>query len=66
MTDDGIIVSNREPKIAESLIEENLTEEEYKEFDTLKSIEVDIEQAQYIQTLGQGWAAPLDKFMDEL
>lgn len=66
MLDDGIITSNREPKIANSLIEENLTEDDYKEFDTLKSIEIDIEQAQYIQTLGQGWAAPLDKFMDEL
>lgn len=52
MLDDGIITSNREPKIANSLIEENLTEDDYKEFDTLKSIEIDIEQAQYIQTLG--------------
>lgn len=32
----------------------------------MKSIEIDVEQAEYLQTLGQGWAAPLDKFMDEL
>jgi len=44
MTDDRIVVSNREPKIADSLIE-TLTEEQLAEFDTLKSLEVDIEQA---------------------
>jgi len=26
MSDDGLVVANKEPKIAESLIEENLTE----------------------------------------
>lgn len=66
MIDDGIVVSNQEPKIADSLIEENLTEEESLELDALKYIEIDVEQAEYLQTLGQGWAAPLDKFMDEL
>lgn len=66
MFDDQIIRSNQEPVIADSLIEENLTEEELKEFSELPSIEIDVEQAEYLQTLGQGWAAPLNKFMDEL
>lgn len=51
MRDDKILVSNREPKIAESLIE-NLSEEQLAEFDTLQSLEIDVEQAEYIQTLG--------------
>jgi 3'-phosphoadenosine 5'-phosphosulfate synthase len=63
--DDKLIVSNKEPKIADSLIE-TLSEEELKEISELQSIEIDVEQAEYIQTLGQGWAAPLNKFMDEL
>jgi 3'-phosphoadenosine 5'-phosphosulfate synthase len=29
-------------------------------------LEVNVEQAEYIQTIGQGWAYPLNKFMDEL
>lgn len=66
MFDDGIVESNLETKIAESLIEENVTEEERVEFEGLKSIEIDVEQAEYLQTLGQGWSAPLHKFMNEL
>lgn len=48
MLDDGIVRSNTEPKIAESLIEENITEQELSELDALKYIEIDIEQAEYI------------------
>eukprot|EP00347_Sterkiella_histriomuscorum_P019046 403343169 len=66
MFDDGIVVSNKDPVIAESLIEESISESERLELDTLKYIEIDVEQAEYLQTLGQGWAAPLNKFMDEL
>ena len=66
MVDDHIIESNKETKIAESLIEENITEQELVELDALKYIEIDVEQAEYLQTLGQGWAAPLDKFMNEI
>lgn len=51
MRDERILVSNREPKIADSLIED-LTAEQLLEFDSLKSIEIDVEQAEYIQTLG--------------
>lgn len=65
MTDDKIIRSNSAPRVAESLIE-SVSEEEAQTFRTLKSIDIDIEQAEYLQTLGQGWAFPLQKFMDEL
>jgi len=36
------------------------------DFKSLKSIDIEVEQAEYLQTLGQGWAFPLQKFMDEL
>lgn len=65
MVDEGIVVSNRQTHIAESLIE-TPSEEELAEFNTLKSIEIEVEQAEYVQTIGQGWAYPLNKFMDEL
>lgn len=32
----------------------------------LKSLDIEVEQAEYLQTIGQGWAFPLRKFMDEL
>lgn len=66
LIDEGIVESTRETHIAKSLIEENLTEEQLKEFAGLKTIDIDVEQAEYIQTLGQGWAYPLNKFMDEI
>lgn len=66
MEDDGIIESNTKPRVVESLVEENVSEEERKEFEGLKSIDIDREQVEYLQTLGQGWAYPLQKFMDEL
>lgn len=65
LLDEGIVSSTKATTIAKSQVE-TLTEEQLKEFDEIKSIEVDTEQAEYIQTLGQGWAFPLYKFMDEL
>jgi len=65
MIDEGLVSPTRETHIAKSLIED-LTEEQLKEFNDLKSIDIEVEQAEYIQTIGQGWAYPLDKFMDEL
>ncbi len=66
MIDDKIIVSNQTPRVVDSLIETNISVEELESFKTLKSIDLDIEQAEYLQTLGQGWAFPLQKFMDEM
>jgi ATP sulfurylase len=52
--------------VVDSLIETSLSVEELESFKTLKSIDIDIEQVEYLQTLGQGWAFPLQKFMDEM
>ena len=65
MVDDKIIVSNQAPRVVDSLIE-TLSADELESFKTLKSIDIDIEQAVYLQTLGQGWSFPLQKFMDEM
>jgi hypothetical protein len=48
MTDDGIIESNNKPRVVESHIEENVTDEERKEFEALKSIDIDREQVEYL------------------
>lgn len=47
MEDDGILESNTKPRVVESLIEE-VSEEERKEFDGLKSIDIDREQVEYL------------------
>lgn len=65
LNDDGIIESNTKPRVVESLVE-RLSEDELATFKTLKSIDIEVEQAEYLQTIGQGWAFPLQKFMDEL
>lgn len=66
MIDDGILIDHSKPHVADSLIEENLTEAEKNEFETLKSIDLEIEQVEYLQTIAQGWAYPLKNFMNEL
>ena len=66
MIDDKILISNQAPRVVDSLIETTISVEELESFKTLKSIDIDIEQVEYLQTLGQGWAFPLQKFMDEM
>jgi hypothetical protein len=56
--DDKIISSNQKPRVVDSMIE-SVSEEEMASFKTLKSIDIEIEQGEYLQTLGQGWAFPL-------
>jgi 3'-phosphoadenosine 5'-phosphosulfate synthase len=65
LVDDQIITSNSAPHIVDSIIEE-VSEADRVEFGKLKSLDIDVEQVEYIQTIGQGWAYPLQKFMDEL
>jgi ATP sulfurylase len=60
-----VLKDNSERKVAQSLYE-TVNDEERKELDTLLSVEIDVEQVEYLQTLAQGWAHPLNKFMDEL
>ena len=51
--------------MANSLIEE-MTEEERVELNKLPSIEIDdMEQVHYLSTLSEGWAFPLNRFMNE-
>jgi hypothetical protein len=47
MEDDGIIESNNKPRVVDSLIEV-ISEEERKELDGLKSIDIDREQVEYL------------------
>lgn len=65
MAADGVLRDNRKGRVAPSLIKE-ATAEEAKEYEGLKSIEISQEQAEYVQTIGQGWAYPLTGFMNEL
>lgn len=65
MLSEGVLASNSAPRVAESLVK-SLNEEQQKEVDGLKFIDVNKEQAEYIQTIGQGWAFPLKRFMNEL
>lgn len=48
MLDDKILVSNQDPRVVDSLIETTLSVEELESFKTLKSIDLDIEQAEYL------------------
>lgn len=43
-----------------------MTIEQKPEYDALEILDVDVEQAEYIQTIAQGWAYPLKRFMNEL
>ena len=66
LIDDRIITNNSEPRVVDTLIESVISEADKHFFSTLKSLDIEVEQAEYIQTIGQGWAYPLQKFMDEL
>ena len=53
------------PRVADSLIQE-MTDSEKLEFNNLPSIEIDdMEQVHYLSTLSEGWAYPLNRFMNE-
>ena len=65
MTTDDILTDFSSVRIAPSLIKE-VTIEEKKEFDDLEVLDIDIEQVEYLQTIGEGWASPLSRFMNEI
>jgi 3'-phosphoadenosine 5'-phosphosulfate synthase len=65
MTEQGVLRDNSVPRIVQSLIVPPTAEEE-TEFASLKSIDLDIHQVQYLQTISEGWAFPLNRFMNEL
>lgn len=51
MVDDKIIESNTQPRVVDTLIEE-ISETEKVELQALKSLDIDVEQAEYLQTIG--------------
>jgi len=60
-----IIKKKGELRVTEHLIRE-ATAEESARHDQLVSVEVDEHQVQYLQTVGEGWAYPLKRFMNEM
>ena len=61
----GVIKDNREKRVTPSLVSP-MTIEEKDEFEGLEVLDIDVEQVQYLQTIGEGWAFPLKRFMNEL
>ena len=51
--------------VAESLWKK-ATEAEKALFSSLPVLDIDKHQVEYLQTIGDGWAAPLNRFMNEL
>lgn len=47
MLDDGIIRDNSKPRVADSLVE-SISDEEKKELESLRVLEVNVEQAEYL------------------
>jgi ATP sulfurylase len=35
-------------------------------YNDIPSININTEQAEYVQTIGEGWAFPLNRFMNEM
>jgi 3'-phosphoadenosine 5'-phosphosulfate synthase len=65
MQDTGVLAQKNASRLVHSLVKEP-TEDEAKEAEGLPSIELDEHQAQYLQTIGDGWAFPLNRFMNEM
>lgn len=63
--DNGILFDNSEPWVAPSLIKP-MTITEKEEISKLAVLDIDLEQAQYLQTISEGWAYPLARFMNEV
>ena len=65
MTSNGVIKSNEERTIAESMWKD-ASEAEATAIASLKTLDINQHQVEYLQTIGDGWAAPLKRFMNEL
>lgn len=65
VTKSGVITDNRVKRVVPSLVHP-MTIEEKDEIDAMEVLDVDVEQAEYIQTIGEGWAYPLKRFMNEM
>ncbi len=65
MLDQGVLRRNAEKRVVQSLVREP-TAEEAAAHAALPAVEIDEHQAQYLQTIGDGWAFPLTRFMNEI
>jgi len=54
----AVMKDNREKRVTPSLVSP-MTIEEKDEFEKLEVLDIDVEQVQYLQTIGEGWAFPL-------
>ena len=62
MVEDGVLQDNAKPRVVESLV----VEQDQANFADLKVLDIDVQQAEYLQTIGDGWAFPLRRFMNEM
>ena len=65
MQSESVLRNNQERQIAESLWRAG-SEAELAEAAGLPVLDIDQHQVEYLQTIGDGWAAPLNRFMNEL
>ena len=65
MLDTGVLRRTAEKRVVKSLVREP-TAEEAAAHELLPAVEIDEHQAQYLQTIGDGWAFPLTRFMNEM
>lgn len=65
MKEQDVLRDNNAKRVVDSLIKE-CTPEEVAEFANLKVLDIDRTQAEFLQTIGEGWAFPLNRFMNEL
>ncbi len=65
MMAEGVLRATQERVIAQSLWKE-ASAEQAAELASLKVLDIDKHQVEYLQTIGDGWAAPLNRFMNEL
>lgn len=61
----GCLIDHTAPRVVPTLVTP-MTIDEKAEFEGLDVLDVDIEQAEYLQTIGEGWAYPLKRFMNEM
>lgn len=67
MTSAGVLKNNNTRQVAESLWREKTAEEEAEyQSGTIPCLDIDRHQVEYLQTIGDGWANPLKRFMNEL
>jgi len=65
MEEQKVLQNKSQPMITESLVEA-ATAEERAAADAMPSIDIDLHSCQYLETIANGWAAPLKGFMNEL